>query len=114
MGIIENFLDVKSTWKIPDILLENIYESALLPFVEDGLRAGTLLEISKHPEKFKAIFNIIRVLTRHEQLIPVLLPIDQKYQPRQIESIESLLKSLENIASIFLSCLTQSKTTQTT
>lgn len=43
LEIIENFLDVQSTWRIPDLLLENIYESALLPFVEDGLRAGTLL-----------------------------------------------------------------------
>jgi hypothetical protein len=43
LGIIENFLDVQSSWKISDILLQNIYESALLPFIEDGLRAGTLL-----------------------------------------------------------------------
>jgi hypothetical protein len=48
LNIIENFLDIRQ-WKIPDSLLENIYESALLPFIEDGLRAGTLLEISKHP-----------------------------------------------------------------
>lgn len=43
LGIIENFLDVQSSWRIPDALLQNIYESALLPFIEDGLRAGTLL-----------------------------------------------------------------------
>lgn len=48
LNIIENFLDIR-TWKIPESLLGDIYESALLPFVEDGLRAGTLLEISKHP-----------------------------------------------------------------
>lgn len=48
MNIIENFLDIKH-WKIPDILINNINQSALLPFIEDGLRAGTLLEISKHP-----------------------------------------------------------------
>ncbi len=34
---------------MPENLLETIFESALLPFIEDGLRAGTLLEISKHP-----------------------------------------------------------------
>jgi hypothetical protein len=33
--------------------MENIYESALLPYLEDSLRAGTLLEISKLPAKFK-------------------------------------------------------------
>jgi hypothetical protein len=42
LNIIENFLDIKH-WKVPDSLLENIYESALMPFIEDGLRAGTLL-----------------------------------------------------------------------
>ena len=42
LNIIENFLDIRH-WNIPDTLLQNIYESALLPFIEDGLRAGTLL-----------------------------------------------------------------------
>jgi hypothetical protein len=48
LNIIENFLDIRQ-WKMPDTVLHNIFQSALLPFIEDGLRAGTLLEISKHP-----------------------------------------------------------------
>jgi hypothetical protein len=83
LNIIENFLDIKH-WKIPDILLQNVYESALLPYIEDGLRAGTLLEISKHPPKFKAIFKLIRVFAKHERLIPTVLPLQKNYQPKQI------------------------------
>ena len=64
LNIIENFLDIKH-WKIPDQLIAIINESALLPFIEDGLRAGTLLEISKHPEKFRIIFKIIRTFSKH-------------------------------------------------
>lgn len=59
------------------------------------------------------IFKIINTFSKHERLVPALLPISNNYQPRQTESIESLLKSLENIASIFLSCLNTNKTTQT-
>jgi hypothetical protein len=42
LNIIENFLDLKH-WNVPKKLLENIYQSALLPYLEDALRAGTLL-----------------------------------------------------------------------
>lgn len=40
--MIESFLNVKH-WSVPKLLVEQILESALLPYVEDCLRAGTLL-----------------------------------------------------------------------
>lgn len=42
LNIIENFLDLKH-WNVPKKVTENMYESALLPYLEDSLRAGTLL-----------------------------------------------------------------------
>jgi hypothetical protein len=89
--------------------MENIYESALLPYLEDSLRAGTLLEISKLPAKFKLVFKILRTLARNPHLVPTLMPINKKYHPKQIESLQSLIKSLENTATIFLSCLKPNK-----
>jgi len=46
--MVESFLNIKG-WNVPNLLLQQILESALLPYTEDCLRAGTLLEVSKHP-----------------------------------------------------------------
>ena len=104
LNIIENFLDLRH-WKIPKKLMDNIFESAFLPYLEEALRAGTLLEITKHPIKFRTVFKIVRTLAKHPQLVEALIPLPKNYQPKQIESVQALMKSLENNANIFLSCL---------
>jgi hypothetical protein len=42
LNMVESFLNVKN-WPVPNLLVEQILESALLPYTEDCLRAGTLL-----------------------------------------------------------------------
>ena len=91
--MIENFLNIRH-WKIPKKLMENIYESSLLPYLEDALRAGTLLEISKYPPKFRLVFKMLRTFANHSQLVPILMTIPQNYHPKQTQSIQSLIKSL--------------------
>jgi hypothetical protein len=63
LTLVESFLNSKD-WNIPQIFLNQLLESSLLPYIEDCLRAGTLLEISKHPEKFKAVLKLIRALAK--------------------------------------------------
>jgi len=86
LNMIENFLDIHD-WKIPKEVLDCVYESSLLPYLEDSLRAGTLLEISKFPEKFKLVFKLVRTLSKNKKLIPILMTIPKNYEPKQIESI---------------------------
>lgn len=54
---------------------------------------------------------MLRTFSNHSQLVPILMTIPQNYYPKQIQSIQSLIKSLENTANIFLSCLKQNKNT---
>ena len=52
---------------------------------------------------------MLRTFANHSQLVPILMTIPQNYHPKQTQSIQSLIKSLENTAVIFLSCLKQNK-----
>ena len=81
--------------------------------IENTLRAGTLLEISKDSKKVMAVLNILVKIIRHKELVPCLLKLSPKYQPSQSESVVDLLKSLANTAQIFLSCLKQGNTNTT-
>ena len=48
------------------------------------------------------------MLAGNKTLIPALLPLPKVYEPKQPESLHSLLKTLANTSKIFLSCLTGS------
>ena len=68
--------------------------------------------MSKHPEKYRVVLRLIRAITKQENLVPALTPVSKHYEPAQIESVESLLKSLNNTSKIFLSCLSQNLSEQ--
>jgi hypothetical protein len=71
-------------WDVPKQVMENLYESSLLPYLEDSLRAGTLLEISKNPSKFKLVFRILKTMASNQSLVEILMPLNKNYQPKQI------------------------------
>lgn len=82
-----------------------ILESALLPALEAGFRSGSLLEMAKDYEIIMAYLEFVQELSNHSTLIDLLLDIGDKYEPRQKETIHSLLKKIGDLSSIFLSCL---------
>ena len=47
-------------------------------------------------------------MAQHKSLIESLVDLDEHYQPKQRDSIYNLLKSLKDIAQIFINCLTSS------
>lgn len=107
LRILEKFLDYKD-FELPEEILSQTYESALLPIIENSLRGGSLLEISKYADLIQGELSFIQILARSKKLIPTLMPIPKYYEPRQPESLHSLLKTLANTSKIFLSCLTGS------
>jgi hypothetical protein len=124
LAILETFLDFKD-WKPPQKLLEILNTSALLPLLEAAFRSGSLLDMSKEAELYTTYLSrryliklylysisfkidIVRVLSKHRSLIPCLLDLDPHYQPKQSESIFTLLTSLKDLAQIFLSCINTS------
>lgn len=105
IGILETFLSFKN-WQPPKKLFECICGSALLPLLETTFRSGSLLEMSKDLELVFSFLRVVKVIAEHQVIVPALLDIDPHYQPRQVESIYTLLKQLNDTAKIFLSCLT--------
>jgi len=68
-------------------IIEQSYESALLPILESSLRGGSLLEISKSAELFKGQLSFIKALTNNKSLVPILMSIPKCYEPKQHQSI---------------------------
>jgi hypothetical protein len=82
LKILESFLSPKD-FIIPQEIINQTYESALLPILESSLRGGSLLEISKFAELFEGELRFIRVLATNKKLIPVLMPVPKTFEPRQ-------------------------------
>ncbi|WP_210131856.1 hypothetical protein [Staphylococcus sp. GDK8D30P] len=93
-------------WKAPAAIKELILESALLPTLESAFRSGSLLEMAKDFDLNMAYLGFVEELVKHEELIDVLLDIGDEYVPRQKETISNLLFKLNELGTIFLSCLT--------
>ena len=55
----------------------------------------------------------MKAIAKNNVLVPCLMEIPKEYEPKQSESIHSLLKTLEGTSKIFLSCLTGSVSEKT-
>ncbi|XP_033739227.1 uncharacterized protein LOC117326577 [Pecten maximus] len=71
--------------------------SAVIPFMEQYLRADSFLEICRHSEVYKFIVDIIKEIARQRQLLPLLCSLSN-----QTLSIYQLLEQLEKKASLIL------------
>jgi len=97
VSIFVSFLDCEKPL-VDDRLSEIIKESCLLPLIENALRSGSLLDISKEVELFKSYLGIIKNMANNPSTIGCLLEIDKKYKPEQTDSIHQLLIKLNGIA----------------
>lgn len=74
----------------------------MLPLLEAMFRGGSMLEMSKEEKLVTAYLKITKILAQHKVLIPCLLPLDSRYEPRQLESVQGLLSKLQSTAQIYL------------
>ncbi|XP_013420743.1 baculoviral IAP repeat-containing protein 6 isoform X2 [Lingula anatina] len=76
----------------------NILEgSALIPFLEQYMKADSFLEINRHTSVYKVIVDIIKELALQPQLVPLLWVL-----PDQAASVYHLLENLEKKANVLL------------
>ena len=68
----------KEEKKIKQLFLE----SALLPILEAGLRAGTILEMAKDVELYLSYFDLIEIMASKENFFDLLSDIGADYEPR--------------------------------
>jgi hypothetical protein len=85
LAIIEQFFDYPN-WHIPpqvaDKLMKIVYESALLPLLEAAFRSGSLLEMAKEADLYKAYMRLVIAIAKHRVLAPIFLDLPRNYVPQ--------------------------------
>lgn len=104
VNIIKHFIRTKD-WEAPKEIKKLLLESALLPTLEAAFRSGSLLDMAKDFDLMMAYLEFVSELANHSNLIDLLLDIGDEYEPRQKETIRSLLNKISNLSNIFLTCL---------
>ncbi len=107
ISLLEKIFD--GDWSPPAEMQRTLCESVVFPMMENSLRGGSLLDISKDIDLFIGYLRLAKVLARVKGLSACLRPLDRHYQPAQTESIFELLKKLNDVSNVFMNCMEQSK-----
>ena len=105
--ILTNFFDCD--WEPNEEYVKKLCESCLLPLIENSFRTGSLLDIFKHYELYKSYVQLVWVLCKSSSLSILLIELDPHYRPQQIDPIHHLLKKLNELADIYVNCLSSQK-----
>ena len=68
-----------------------IFESALLPKLENDLRGFSITNIEQSLELFSTYGKFCEAMARHKCLLPAFLGLGPEYQPPQKDSVLSLM-----------------------
>ena len=109
VDILASFISAKD-WKPSKDLLELFAKSPLLMLVENAFRSGSLLEMSKESSIYFSYFDLVKAFSSQRKLVPLLLELDPHYKPTQVEPIYVLLKKLDGLSNIFVTCLKKEAT----
>lgn len=88
-----------------------IIESAILPTIESALRSGSLLEMAKEMHLYETYIQVINQFASIPSLFDLILELPDEYEPKQRDSILSLLKKTKALSEVFLACLDQTEDT---
>jgi hypothetical protein len=69
--------------------------------LEAAFRSGSLLDMGKEADLYRAYLKLTRVLSSHETLVPCLINLDYRYVPIQVASVQQLLTKIKDLALIF-------------
>ena len=94
-------LSAKEEKNVKEIFLA----SSLLPVLEAALRAGTILEMAKDLNMYLAYLSLVEAITTKPSLFGLLLDIGDNYEPKQKESLNTLLSAAADMAQVFLDCM---------
>eukprot|EP01022_Parablepharisma_sp_SALTPOND_P015993 TRINITY_DN22_c0_g3_i1.p1 TRINITY_DN22_c0_g3~~TRINITY_DN22_c0_g3_i1.p1 ORF type:complete len:4095 (+),score=552.02 TRINITY_DN22_c0_g3_i1:5895-18179(+) len=109
VDILASFISA-TDWKPSKDLQVLFAESPLLMLIENAFRSGSLLEMSKESTIYTSYFELVKAFARQKKLVPLLLELDPHYKPTQVEPVYVLLKKLEGLSNIFLTCLNKEVT----
>lgn len=70
----------------------------MLPILEAALRSGSILEMAKEFELYNVLLTLVKTFASKQVLITLVSDIGPDYQPRQRDSLFSLLKKASEMA----------------
>jgi len=97
-------------WEASPELMRQLLETALLPILESAFRNGSFLDMAKEAAVYHSFCALTRAIAGQKHLAQCLVEIDKRYKPVQVEPIYKLLSKLNDLATIFLNCLTETLT----
>jgi hypothetical protein len=100
-------LFASSEWEAPTSLVDQLLTSALLPILESAFRNGSFLDMAKEASMYHSFCALTRALSGQKALAPCLVEIDKRFKPTQVEPVYKLVSKLNDLATIFLNCLTE-------
>jgi len=106
IDIITN-LFASDEWEASADLVSQMMTSALLPILESAFRNGSFLDMAKEAAVYHSYCALTRAIANQKNLAPCLVEIDKRYKPMQVEPIYKLVGKLNDLATIFLNCLTE-------
>jgi len=109
IDILASFISTKD-WKPSKDLQELFAGSPLLTLIENAFRSGSLVEMSKDSIIYFSYFDLIKAFAAQKKLVPLLLELNPCYKPTQIEPVYILLKKLNDLSNIFMTCLSNKST----
>jgi hypothetical protein len=104
IDIISNFMNVKDWNPDPSFIL-SLKTSCLLPLIENTFRTGSLLDMFKHADLYHSYIKLIQILTQNSHFTSLLIEIGPHFIPNQLEPICELIQKLNDLASIYTSCI---------
>lgn len=112
INVIASIFETKG-WEPNVNVVKQLCESALLPLLEAAFRNGSLVDMGKESTLYLSYLRLVKAMSNHKILIPCLLELDRHYQPKQRDSIWSLLSHLKDISQIFINCLSNTEIKRT-
>lgn len=106
VDIVSN-LFASDEWEASSSLVTQILSSALLPIIEAAFRNGSFLDMAKESQVYHSYCALARAIAGQKNLAVCLIDIDKRYKPVQVEPVYKLLSKLNDLATIFLNCLTE-------
>ncbi|MFN9953952.1 MAG: hypothetical protein ACK55I_12710 [bacterium] len=100
-------LFASSEWEAPPSLVDQLLQSSLLPILESAFRNGSFLDMAKEAPMYHSFCALTRALAGQKALSPCLVEIDNRFKPQQVEPVYKLVAKLNDLATIFLNCLTE-------
>mmetsp|Transcript_41235 Transcript_41235/g.47493 ORF Transcript_41235/g.47493 Transcript_41235/m.47493 type:complete len:828 (+) Transcript_41235:1411-3894(+) len=104
IDILSSFFRTKN-WTPTEDIVNSILQSCLLPLIENAFRTGSLLDMMSFSKLYISYLKLVRVFSKNKILSFTLIEIDPRLKPKQLEPIYKLIEKLNDLVSIYNSCL---------